>query len=168
LTPAKRKEIFGKIKGFCSFRTVELSAEKLNVMMGRMSLNDIEANAMAALMKKSKGGDVMIDLPDRYEWTFRKRMEKFKARKFEAQHKADENYPIVSAASICAKIMRDAKVEELRNKYGDFGSGYPSDEKTRNALRDVEFANSLEKNIRKKWKTLESIKQRRLSEFTQQ
>jgi len=145
-----------------------LNAKKLTQMMGKMSLNDIEAKAMATLIKYAKNSDVMIDLPDRYEWTFRKRMDKWKVTKFEAEHKADDKYPIVSAASICAKIVRDLRIEELRRKYGDFGSGYPSDEKTRDALRDSKLSNSLEKNIRKKWKTLESIQQRKLSEFTPQ
>ena len=103
----------------------------------------------------------MSDLPDRYSWTFQKRMEKFGVKKFQAQHKADENYPIVGAASIYAKIMRDAKVEEIKEKTGiDFGSGYPSDEKTRDALR--KHLKELEPYIRQKWKTLETVKQTKL------
>ena len=45
-----------------------------------------------------------------------------------AEHKADENHPEVSAASIIAKVTRDRAVEQLSKDIGiDLGSGYPSD-----------------------------------------
>ncbi len=45
------------------------------------------------------------------------------------EHKADSTYPVVSAASILAKVRRDAIVDAFREEYGDFNSGYPSDER---------------------------------------
>jgi ribonuclease HII len=162
LTAAQREEAYEKLKKFVTFRWVEISAGDLNGLMDTMSLNDIEAKTMADLIKKLGDGDTMIDMPDRYGWTFRKRMEKFGVKKFEAEHKADENYPIVAAASICAKIMRDKKIEEIRKATCDFGSGYPGDPKTRAALKDKEKRKSLEPFIRQKWKTLENIKQTKL------
>ncbi|MCX6768976.1 MAG: hypothetical protein NTY83_04025, partial [Candidatus Micrarchaeota archaeon] len=120
------------------------------------------AKAMAGLIKKSGDCDVMIDMPDRYSWTFRKRMEKFGVKRFEAEHKADEKHPIVAAASICAKVTRDKKIAEIKASTMDFGSGYPSDPKTRAALRDKETLAILKPYIRDKWKTLETVKQRKL------
>ncbi len=167
LTPNQREEAYAKLKAFCTFRWVEVSAADLNTLMKTMSLNDIEAKFMAALMKKlDEGdvvkGDVMIDMPDRYSWTFRKRMEKFGATRFEAEHKADENYPIVAAASICAKIIRDHKVEEIKKATCDFGSGYPSDPKTIGALTDKGKRALVEPFVRQRWKTLDRIKQKKL------
>jgi len=162
LTANQREEAYDKLKKFVTFRWVEISASDLNRLMDEMSLNDIEAKAMADLMKKLGEGDTMIDMPDRYGWTFRKRMEKFGIKKFEAEHKADENYPIVAAASICAKITRDKKIEEIRKATCDFGSGYPGDPKTISALKDREKRKLLEPFIRQKWKTLENIKQTKL------
>jgi ribonuclease HII len=165
LTPAQREEAYAKLKEFCTFRWVEISAADLNVLMKEMSLNDIEAKFMAELIKKlDDGGDVMIDMPDRYSWTFRKRMEKFGVKKFEAEHKADENYPIVAAASICAKILRDHKIEEIKKATCDFGSGYPSDPKTISALRGKETRRLLDAFVRSRWKTLDRIKQTKLFE----
>ena len=133
--------------------------------MERMSLNDIEAQVMASLASKLKNADLMIDMPDRYGRTFRKRMEKFGCDKFEAEHKADEKYPIVAAASICAKLIRDDKIEKIKQQIGvDFGSGYPSDEKTRTALKNKESMAKLKPFVRKRWKTLETIQQRKLFE----
>uniref|UniRef100_A0A060TAQ0 Ribonuclease n=1 Tax=Blastobotrys adeninivorans TaxID=409370 RepID=A0A060TAQ0_BLAAD len=44
--------------------------------------------------------------------------------------KADSLYPIVSAASICAKVTRDAYLVQFDESGGTWGSGYPSDPKT--------------------------------------
>lgn len=44
--------------------------------------------------------------------------------------KADSLYPIVSAASICAKVTRDMCLEVHDESGGTWGSGYPSDPKT--------------------------------------
>lgn len=165
LTAAKRKQVFDAVKKFCEFKWVEISAADLNNMMERMSLNDIEAQVMAGLASKLKNADVMIDMPDRYSWTFRKRMQKFGFERFEAEHKADEKYPIVAAASICAKLLRDEKIEKIKQQLSiDFGSGYPGDEKTRSALKNRESMAKLKPFIRKRWKTLETIQQRKLFE----
>ena len=164
LTAQKREEIYAELKKFVSFRWIEISASDLNGMMPSMSLNDIEAKAMAELIKKLGEGDVMIDMPDRYSWTFRKRMEKFGVKRFEAEHKADEKYPIVAAASICAKVTRDHKIEEIRKTTCDFGSGYCHDPKTRSCLKDKETLRVLGPFLRTRWKTLETVKQTRLFE----
>ena len=45
--------------------------------------------------------------------------------------KADANYPIVSAASICAKVNRDEKIKSLESAIGaHIGCGYSHDEQT--------------------------------------
>jgi ribonuclease HII len=163
LTPKKREEAYSELKKFVSFRWIEITAKELNTLMRDMSLNDIEAKAMAELAKKIDG-DIMIDMMDRYSWTFRARMEKFGVKKFEAEHKADEKYPIVAAASICAKVIRDKKIEEIKEKTCDFGSGYPGDSKTLAALKDKEKHKMLKPYIRSRWKTIDNLKQRKLFE----
>jgi ribonuclease HII len=164
LSAKQREEVFSLLKPFCSFRWVEISAADLNRLMGEMNLNDIEAKAMADLAKRIKEGDLMIDMPDRYAWTFRKRMERFGVNRFEAEHKADETYPIVAAASICAKLVRDAKIEKIKEEVGDFGSGYPSDGKTISALKDAATRKKLAPFVRERWKTLDRLKQKKLFE----
>ncbi|NYZ77517.1 ribonuclease HII [Candidatus Micrarchaeota archaeon] len=165
LSPSQRESILAELKKFCEFKWVEISAADLNGLMSRMSLNDIEAKVMAALGSKLKNAELMIDMPDRYGRTFRKRMEKFGCTKFEAEHKADEKYPIVAAASICAKVVRDEKIEKIKAQVGfDFGSGYPSDERTRDALRNRDSLAKLKPFIRTKWKTLETVTQKKLFE----
>lgn len=164
LSAKQREEIFEQIKHLGKINFVELSADMLNKLMDKETLNDIEAMFMAKLIKSLDGDvSVKIDLPDRYSWVFAKRMERYGVRKYEAEHKADENHPIVAAASIAAKVLRDRKIEEIKLEVGDFGSGYPSDEKTVTFLKKKDNLVKAAKYIRQKWKTLENIKQTKLS-----
>ncbi len=132
-----------------------------------VSLNDIEANVMANLIKSTKelsDADIFIDLIDRYSWVFERRMKKYGIKRYEAQHHADILFPVVSAASICAKCKREENIRSIKQKTGiDFGSGYPSDPKTRRILRNI--PKQLIPYIRTKWKTLDNVKQRKILEF---
>jgi ribonuclease HII len=67
-------------------------------------------------------------------------------------------YPIVSAASILAKVRRDTVISELKRLYGDFGSGYPSDPKTVNFLREWILKNRGDLPIlRRSWGTFRRV-----------
>ncbi len=68
------------------------------------------------------------------------------------EHKSDENYIVVGAASILSKTASEDEYEVIKNKFGDFGSGSPSDPKTRKFVyRHKE--NPPEGIIRTSWKT---------------
>eukprot|EP00731_Ephydatia_muelleri_P036915 Em0354g2a len=62
--------------------------------------------------------------------------------KITVSKKADSLFPIVSAASICAKVIRDATLKEWRfvergvEISADFGSGYPADPATKRWLQE--------------------------------
>lgn len=55
---------------------------------------------------------------------------RFPGIKVTVAKKADSLYPIVSAASICAKVTRDGYLVQFDESGGTWGSGYPSDPKT--------------------------------------
>jgi ribonuclease HII len=77
-----------------------------------------------------------------------------------SEHHADQKYPVVSAASIIAKVTRDQRIAEIENQYGYFGSGYPSDERTIRFLEDwVRKHGSFPGFVRKSWKTISRIEQ---------
>ncbi len=81
-----------------------------------------------------------------------------------AEHKADRKYPVVAAASIVAKHVRDMEIEKLKQTYGDFGSGYPSDPRTLKFL--IEYLRkhgTLPPIVRKTWSTVQRV----LREFRQ-
>ena len=79
-----------------------------------------------------------------------------------AENKADARYPVVAAASILAKVYRDAAIERLHEIYGDFGSGYPADPKTTHFLnRWYDNHGSFPACVRTRWGTVRNIVQAR-------
>ncbi|MFB6144139.1 MAG: ribonuclease HII, partial [Candidatus Nanohaloarchaea archaeon] len=78
---------------------------------------------------------------------------------FVAEHGADDEYDVVSAASIAAKSARERHVEKLKQKYGyDFKSGYPHDSPTIEFLEKyVEQEGELPDETRRSWSTAERI-----------
>ena len=95
-------------------------------------LNRLEAKAMAQVISHLKPDIAYIDasdvLPERFSRHIIEELP-FKV-KIVSEHKADKNYPVVSAASIIAKVERDRAISDLRREYGEFGSGYASDGRT--------------------------------------
>ncbi len=68
---------------------------------------------------------------------------------------ADSRYAVVAAASIIAKFLRERHVAALHAVYGDFGSGYPSDPRTRSWL--IRSGSDLPPIVRRSWKTLKRL-----------
>jgi ribonuclease HII len=78
-------------------------------------------------------------------------------------HHAEDKFPAVAAASIIAKTTRDRIVRELHGEFGDFGSGYPSDPKTRAYLREILSSSNLPRIVRRSWKTIHYLEDYKLS-----
>ncbi len=75
-----------------------------------------------------------------------------------AEHGADERHPRVSAASVVAKVARDAHVADLADRYGAVGSGYPSDPATRSFLAGyVAEHGDLPDCARRSWSTCRDV-----------
>jgi ribonuclease HII len=73
-----------------------------------------------------------------------------------AEHGADASHRVVAAASVIAKVARDAHVADLAAEYGAVGSGYPSDPTTRSFLDSyVAEHGRLPDCARASWKTSE-------------
>ncbi len=91
----------------CNELIDELGTDKVKIILDCPSVN-LEAYKEYFLKKLGKDIDVICE------------------------HKADVNYPVVSAASIIAKVTRDRAIYHLKKEFSvDFGSGYPSDPKTK-------------------------------------
>ncbi len=88
-----------------------------------------------------------------------------------AEHGADDSHPVVSAASVVAKVERDDRMATIDARYDhDVGSGYPSDPATRAFLeRHVADHGTLPACARTTWATCEdvlaAVGQSGLSEF---
>jgi ribonuclease HII len=165
LSKGKRDELFDLLLKLGECEVIVIHPEELDRLMERKTINEILFEAFERIIEKLKPDLAYIDSPDVKPERLKERLER-RGVEIVSEHKADEKYPIVAAASIIAKVVRDKEVEKLKKAYGDFGSGYASDEKTREFLKDY-----LEKNgcfppcVRKSWKTLGRIAQKSLDEF---
>lgn len=123
-------------------------------------LNYLEAIAMAKVIRELEPDVAYVDSSDVSPLRFSTQILRVLRRRPEliCEHGADEKYPIVSAASILAKVRRDRIVAELRERYGDFGSGYPSDNKTVSFLVDwLKHRRGNSRFIRRSWRTLKKL-----------
>ena len=135
-----------------------------------LNLNWLEAVKSAEIINSLKPDEVIMDCPSTNVKAFSSYVrERLNVKtKLKAEHKADLVYPIVSAASVIAKVTRDGEIQKIKQKIGeDVGSGYPADPRTK------EF---LEKNYKKhanifrqSWSTYKNVaakrEQGKLGEF---
>lgn len=172
LTPSARSELSEKIKEVVrGWRVRVVEAEVVDSSTrrrGAEGINALEAKVFAEIIGELKPDEAYVDLPSRSSEAFRAALEKmlFHKCRLVLEHRADERYPAVAAASILAKVERDRLIEELKERLGDFGSGYPSDPRTRKFLREAAASGALRgKPIRLSWRTVDKVLQRRLDEF---
>ncbi|MBN1160211.1 MAG: ribonuclease HII [Candidatus Diapherotrites archaeon] len=163
LTPKQRDLMFDAIKNIVKeYKILMITVDELNELMLRKSLNEIEAMYSAQMVNglKTKLDVLYLDSPDSIAENYAKRVVKYLEHKprLVSENKADEKYPIVSAASILAKVTRDREIDKLRERHGDIGSGYPSDEKTVKFLEAwVKERGELPYFARKEWSTAKKM-----------
>ncbi|MWV41344.1 ribonuclease HII [Natrialba sp. INN-245] len=76
----------------------------------------------------------------------------------DARHGADDDSALVGAASVIAKVERDAHVATIAEEYGEVGSGYPSDPTTREFLESyVADRGELPPFARESWSTCQDV-----------
>lgn len=185
LTRRKRNFLFDEIHAIAEeVKTYKISNEEINnAMKIGVSLNQLEAMRFAQLVDelKCKVDKMYVDSPDVRAERFGMRIglsattpmrvmgvkgESRGGMKIISEHKADARYPVVSGASIIAKVIRDREMERIERESGvEIGSGYPSDKYTIEAIKSNLASKRLNPYIREYWKTLDKIKQRKIKEF---
>jgi len=174
LSPSKRESLAIEIKRIAQkHAVVKLSPAEIDkvVEKGRKlhKLNRLEAQAMAKVIEILKPDIAYVDASDVLEERFKQQILEYLPFKVEivSEHRADRKYPVVSAASIIAKVERDKAIAELKAKYGDFGCGYPTDPKTLEFLRRcLEGFKEYPEFVRKSWKPAKKIKLENSSQQT--
>ena len=169
LSPHRREILAAEIKQIAQkYSIIKLSPEEIDnvVLKGRKlhRLNRLEAQAMAKVIEILKPEMEYVDASDVLEERFKQHILECLPFKVEivSEHKADRNYPIVSAASIIAKVERDKEIAELTNKYGDLGCGYPTDPKTISFIQQcLEKLGKYPDFVRKSWKPAKKAKSER-------
>lgn len=161
LTALKRENLAKEIKKIVKkYAVLKVGTKEIDnvVENGRKlhKLNRLEAQTMAKIIDSLKPDLVYVDASDVLEERFKQHiLEQLYFRvKVISEHKADKNYPIVSAASIIAKVERDKEISEIARKYGEIGSGYPADPRTIRFLKECLLRSSEYPDfVRKSWKT---------------
>lgn len=160
LSPAERERLFPLIKKRCRTAIVILPADEIDRVRREMTMNAIVARAHAQVIEKTHPATAYVDACDVNPLRYAETVKSHLAAPCEivSEHHADDTYPIVSAASIIAKVTRDREIEKLSKKYGDIGSGYPSDPVTIAYLSAYIDEHRVPPPIaRRSWKTVSAL-----------
>ncbi len=157
LSPKLRSMFFDLIEHEAEWYSIVVSwPDTIDEYVLKGGLNDLECRMFSSIISSyGSNVDVYVDSPlkpDVFSAQL-KRQTSYMGR-INCSFKADDIYPVVSCASVLAKVVRDSIIEGLKAEYGDFGSGYPSDKKT------IEYLSSTKELpffARKSWKTLKQL-----------
>ncbi len=177
----KRESLFNDILSVIDdYSTKVISPEEIDksVLSQDSNLNKLEFQNFYEIILELRPKKIIIDCPisnnTNFLYKFSKYFEEvlnekgtvkenrlnFKEMEIIAENKADEKYPIVSGASIIAKVIRDREIEKIKDEIGfDFGSGYPSDPKTKEFIK--ENWDKYDNIFRKSWTTWKRLKRKK-------
>ncbi len=165
LSPKRREELAAIIEGATDVQVIELTAREIDERRKWQSMNAITVELFSHIIELLKPDRVYVDAadvkPERFASNIMKKCNRDDNIEIISEFKADINYPVVSAASIMAKVYRDRSIRALSAEIGvEIGSGYPSDPKTIQFLKRIlnEQQNHIPVYVRRSWKTIEKLK----------
>jgi len=169
LSRKRREELFEEIVGLSTKIAVAYIPPKtIDEWVLKKRYNFLEAQIISQLLVSIPQIKVAyIDAPSSPE-DFKKKILHYLGPEIQlkliVEKQADKKYPIVSAASIIAKVLRDRIIDKIKSEIGiDFGSGYPSDPKTQQALSSI--LKTRPDIVRRSWKTVRKKNQTDLTLF---
>jgi len=172
LSPKKREALAAEIARLAEkHHVVKLLPSEIDraVESGRKlhKLNRLEAQTMSQIINALNPDEAYVDAADTLEERFKHHIQEgltVKA-KITSRHKADKIYAVVSAASIIAKVERDKEIAALKEAYGNFGSGYLTDQKTMLFLKQwLQTHTDYPSCVRQSWKPAKQAKNEKGSE----
>ncbi|MDK2975376.1 MAG: ribonuclease [Methanofollis sp.] len=171
LTPKRREALYGEITGSFPWTVIEVQAAEIDCLREEMSMNVIVARAHAGAIAALSPQTAYVDACDVNEERYGATVAALGSPcPVIARHHADVLFPVVSAASIVAKVSRDRRIADLREAFGAIGSGYPSDPATIAYLRERIWADGVPPAFaRSSWKTvvemMDGRRQRSLDDY---
>ena len=161
LTPNRRTILSRKLKKMFEYEIVVITAREIDEMRADgINLNEIEKNAMESILIKMNPEKAIVDAVDVKAQRFQNNLCKDTGVNVIAEHKADDKYIEVSAASIIAKAERDNQIAQINKEFiksGGIGSGYPSDPKTKEFLTNYTY-DEMPDFVRRSWATVDKLK----------
>lgn len=166
LSPRRREQLSVEVRRLAlKYHVIMLSPAEIDrvVETGRKlhKLNRLEAQTMAKVITVLKPDVAYVDASDVLADRFKEHIAENLSFKVQiiSEHKADARYPIVSAASILAKVERDKAISELQKKHGNIGCGYPADPNTIKFLEGwIRKFGSYPDFVRRSWKPAKRVK----------
>lgn len=163
LRPKVREMLAKKISSISVDQYIlEVPPRVIDELRLAMTMNEIMVRSFSQVVEKLHADRAVLDAADVDASRFAVRVKDASKTGMEliAEHKADERHLIVSAASILAKVRRDASVRQLEEELGcKIGSGYPTDKDTIDFLSSwVRENRELPPCARHSWTTAQRIK----------
>ena len=163
LSSQRRLELFNLIKQNYSYEIEVINVEKIDEYRMKNQLNLLNRKAFEKVISRLNPKVAYVDAADVNEERFGREIKVNLTNPNDtdviSMHKADSMIPVVAAASIIAKQTRELEIKKLKKEIGDFGSGYPSDERTIKFLKSYFHDNSRwPPGTRKSWKTITRIR----------
>jgi ribonuclease HII len=167
LSPARREALAAQIEAATEVFVVEMHAREIDERRRERTMNEIMVERFVDVLTHFLSDRAIVDAAD-------VKPERFAANlgacyrnacggeiALISENKADERYPLVSAASIVAKVHRDRSMRALEAELGcTIGSGYPSDPKTiqfLQSLREDRDFDDLPHYVRRSWRTVRDL-----------
>jgi len=152
LAPKRREEIFQElVDRRMAFFYSRIEPARIDAT----SINLLEIQESVSIISALQPHQVFLDVPARGRGIERYcehiRRELAMPVQILGGNKFDVLYPIVGAASIVAKVMRERAIAQLKTVYGDFGSGYPNERTVRYVK---EHYDTMRPIVRMKWRTI--------------
>lgn len=162
LSPKARHKLFPKIVTYSeSIFICKIKPKTIDSFVNQKKLNVLEAHFMTIVADNLFVDKVILDACDINLPRFKNAiLEKIKNKSITVYcfHKADQDNVVVAAASILAKVTRDREISIIEDRYSIvIGSGYPSDPKTKNFLRENVYNSLLREHIRFSWNPVKNI-----------
>ncbi|MDD1706352.1 MAG: ribonuclease HII [Methanoregulaceae archaeon] len=160
LTPAARTDLFGRITSSMIYTVLVIGPGEIDLKRHSMTMNQLMARSHADVIRELRPEIAYVDACDviapRYGHAVSSHLD-FPCQVI-AKHHADATIPVVSAAGIVAKVVRDRLIGELAEEYGEIGSGYPSDGTTIGFLKNYIAGHGRPPPIaRSSWETTRQI-----------
>jgi len=164
LTPKRREELAAKIEEIAdNILVIRVQPCRIDKLRSEgVKLDMIEAIKMAEIIEMGSANKVYVDAltsnPKKFQGKIMEHLRTAEPE-FVVENYADETYPVVSAASIIAKVERDKVIEEIKKKVKyDFGVGYSHDGRTIKFVEEmIKRRKPLPAFIRQSWITTQML-----------
>lgn len=165
LSPSARERVYARLPAIGECRSVVLTPREIDRFVSHGRLNELEARAFGALIRLLTPDVAHVDACDTDVRRFARTVAHWADARVPvvARHHADRDDVVVGAASIVAKVRRDRAIDRLRRRLGaEIGSGYPSDDRTVEFLRE-HLARAVVPPpwVRRAWATMQRVKPER-------